>query len=164
MIVNDLKRALDDGMTPGDAAGYVIGKANIKQLREYVMPIVEQEARMLARRVAQVAEAKFTGAITVPEMARVLTKGSFCLSDGRWVTWGQATAEDHRDRAARQRVLAGTILDDAERHDRAADAIEAAGVRCLDDLEQARVNAKPMTPSPAPGKKRRAPEAVAVPA
>jgi hypothetical protein len=65
---------------------------------------------------------------------RLLAEETFALKDGSVVHWLDATAEQHRARAAWQRELAGNCVKDAKRHEAAAAEIEAAGVTCLRDL------------------------------
>lgn len=58
----------------------------------------------------------------------------FDLPDGRQVTWGEATVEDHLLRATMQRNQANSVIEDAKRHESVAAMLVAAGKTCLNDL------------------------------
>jgi hypothetical protein len=53
---------------------------------------------------------------------------------GKKVLWGTATIAQHLLRAEEQRAQAGSIAEDAHRHERVADLLQREGVECLNDL------------------------------
>jgi len=70
------------------------------------------------------------------EVRRRLALAPFCPARGqRPVTWGEATAEQHRARAEMQEAHAAASAEDASRHLRAAALIESSGVATLDDVD-----------------------------
>jgi len=63
-----------------------------------------------------------------------LNADTFPLPDGTLVSWGSATANQHRSRAAWLRTRAASYVDRAVEHERAAAALDEAGFSCLDEL------------------------------
>ena len=55
--------------------------------------------------------------------------------DGYYVSWGDATEEQHLARADNQRERARSEVEDADRHEEAADIIHEAGVACLAEVD-----------------------------
>jgi hypothetical protein len=51
------------------------------------------------------------------------------------VRWGEATADDHTARAAWLRDFARTVIETAERHERAVALIVEADVKCLNEVD-----------------------------
>ncbi len=68
---------------------------------------------------------------------QALAGRAFWLPDGTYVNWLEATPEQHRARAGWLRQDVQHVVAKAELHEEAARRIEAAGVRCLADLEVA---------------------------
>jgi ATPase subunit of ABC transporter with duplicated ATPase domains len=71
------------------------------------------------------------------EVTAELLASSFALGDGRVVTWGEATAEDHRQRA---KLLGQNVIGNLTTmllHEQAAEMIEAAGAPTLGQMPQA---------------------------
>ena len=82
----------------------------------------------------------------LPNSARVFSpppeiKQRAWLVNGELVHWATATAEQHLTRAAMRRKIAVTEIQVAELHEKAAEEIQAAGVRCLADLASVQVAA-----------------------
>ena len=73
------------------------------------------------------------GSIILGDLSQLLAE-RVCLPDGRWVTWGAMSVDEHLLRAQWQEELAGACVLDAERHRAAADVITERGVSCLDDV------------------------------
>lgn len=71
------------------------------------------------------------------EVTAELLASSFALGDGRVVTWGEATAEDHRQRA---KLLGQNVIGNLTTmllHEQAAEMIETAGAHTLGQMPQA---------------------------
>jgi hypothetical protein len=124
--VNEATRAYLSGM-------------NKAQLLTECFAAVRNDMRIVMREQTRGAEHRAFGsvegkALDVLSDRAQLVDQYFCLEDGRWVLWLQATVEDHLDRAAWQRKLASGHVTDAEHHEQAADLISAAGVSCLEEL------------------------------
>jgi hypothetical protein len=66
-----------------------------------------------------------------------LMQSTFPLGDGTRVAWGQATVDDHRQRVAFLAAMRDGITNTIASHLDAVDAIEAAGVSCLDEIDLA---------------------------
>lgn len=69
------------------------------------------------------------------EWTRELLDSSFAMGDGTFVTWGDATRENHEARIEMHRANAQAGLEGWARHAAAIDAITAAGASCLNDIE-----------------------------
>lgn len=128
---------LHEGHAPEDAALLALQGMSKAELMAFVLPEVERLARTIersrVRRVERRAFSRNTGIESRPDAVKALLAESFIV-DGEIVGWGQATAEQHLARAQWQRGCAAEIVADAERHERAAALITAAGVTCLDEL------------------------------
>jgi len=116
------------------------------ELRVKLFPYVRHEMASVKRARVRAVEAHVFGGngdgpsaerMPVDLLAnRLLLIGqTFVVSDGSRVPWLEATAAQHRDRADMQRRLAGQCLVDVERHEQAADLIEAHNVSCLDEID-----------------------------
>lgn len=68
------------------------------------------------------------------ELTNELLSSAFALGDGTWVTWGEATAEQHRER--RDMFLSNAVANTqgAARHEKALAALEAAHVDTLREI------------------------------
>lgn len=146
-IIMEAWRAAPDAEPEGIAAA-VIGSAKTrKDLAELVFPAVRDQSvfvrRTLVRRDESTAfshptpETQASGADDVdPTDARrrLLLMSAYAGHDSGYVTWGQMTADQHRERIDfLERKMWG--IDRTVRHHRAAvKLIEEAGVSCLDDL------------------------------
>lgn len=58
----------------------------------------------------------------------------FAIGDGRVVTWGNATVEEHRERISLLMTNASANAEAASRHQSAINTIESNGVSCLSEL------------------------------
>jgi hypothetical protein len=105
-------------------------------LRARVFRYLRERTRTTEKRVWGSARQLVDGAESVDsvEAMRDLSNSTFALPDGRFVAWLDATADDHLARAGWQRGLAAAVVEDAERHEKAAAMIEEAGVSRLRDL------------------------------
>lgn len=124
-----------------------------KALAELVFPAVKETALIVRRQVtARVERQAFNPNVRDPQSGlaepadpvgdrRRLLSERFALGDGRWVTWTDATVDDHRQRIgyllAKQSGLQRTI----DRHAEAIAQIEAAGATCLGDIQEVQVAA-----------------------
>jgi hypothetical protein len=71
------------------------------------------------------------------ELTAELLGASFALGDGRTVTWGEATLDDHEQRIE---LLFGNVsgnLATIAVHERAAELLRSAGASCLNDMKVA---------------------------
>lgn len=148
---------LDAGMDPDDAATAALASCERDDLASLMLPAAELMARGIARQRTRQAEddafavaEEETGAsvrtapVPVVEAARNrLISESFALPNGTWVAWSKATAAEHLMRADWQRKHAASSLEDAQRHEAAAEAIKAAGVTCLAEIGSAKCDATP---------------------
>ena len=66
-----------------------------------------------------------------------LADETFALGDGRRVSWGEATIEEHRERATLLRKHLDGVHRTLEAHLVAIAAIEEAGVKCLNEIPEA---------------------------
>lgn len=69
------------------------------------------------------------------EWTAALLTTTVSLPDGSRVEWGEATREQHAARLEMLAKHAAGELETAARHRAAIDALDAAGVRCLNELE-----------------------------
>jgi len=122
-----------------EAAWAYLGGLNEYELRGQLFPHVHREiVRLRRQRIVRPAlKPRTMNAAAVDLLARreALMRETFVLSDGTRVRWLQATPEQHRDRAMLQRRLAGQYLEEAQRHEDAAELIEQRGVTCLAEIE-----------------------------
>jgi len=149
-------------MSIEDGTEYLIGAARkdprlLDELRPGIRHQVALELRGLVRRL----EHEFGDLEAVDALSdrRNLMASGFWTPHGR-VLWGTATLADHRERID----WLNSLIQGTERtiglHQRAIETIEAAGVRCLDDLAQGEpaTSTTPIKLSarPAPNSARRA--------
>lgn len=132
-----LDRLIDErlaaGCTPEEAAAWAVAHLDAGDLIGVLHPLALARAKMRARaKTRRVEQAAASGS---PDARRRLVSEKFALPDtGEWVSWGEATSEQHRARAGWLRDHADRTLATATRHEQAADDIDAAGVTCLNDL------------------------------
>lgn len=140
-IHETLRKLVNEGMTPDQAADAALNRARKIDLVAYVRPLVVMKARQLQRGNTRTIEHEVDARIADGEdplsVRRKLSQSHFSLPDSTYVEWLGATAEQHLARAGWLRLQADTTVATAERHEAAAAAIRAAGVTCLRDLEAA---------------------------
>lgn len=140
-VYQKLRSKVDAGCSPEEAAEQVIRSTPKTELAALVFPLLVVHARRFIRHGLRDIENEAHRLIDSGEdplvVRRKLSQTEFALPDGRYVSWGQATAEDHRLRAQWQRAHSASCIEDAERHEAAAALIETAGVSCLDSLGEA---------------------------
>jgi hypothetical protein len=140
----ELAKYLAQNKDPEEAAILAFKRAPKDRLAEFTIPLLADVARGLARaRVRDVEKLVPLDCMSNPDAIRKLVKETFWIFGNGHVNWGKATVKEHRERSRAQRAHAADCNVDADRHDAAADAIEAAGVTCLDELEGAIVISKP---------------------
>lgn len=146
-VLMEAWRAAPDAEPEGIAAA-VIGSARTrKDLAELVFPAVRDQSvfvrRALVRRDESTAFSQIdpdTDRLSadavdpIDARRRLLLTTAYAGHDSGYVTWGQMTADQHRERIDfLERKMWG--IDRTVRHHRAAvKLIEEAGVSCLDDL------------------------------
>jgi len=124
----DLARVLLDALTASGQVGLL-------------MPILTDEVRRVRRfQVARIERETFGGQ-TGGEPAeggwlRLLPE-SLTLPDGRLVTWGTATVEDHEARIEWLNGQIGALAADVDRHEQAVKLIREHGATCLAEIEAA---------------------------
>lgn len=147
VTLSGLIRSLDDNMMdPEKLAEEVIDvilSSTQEQAYVYLRSAIATQIHN-ARRLATLAVEK-----TVDEEIRVgvdptaarkkLVAESFWIPSCGTVYWLEATAEQHLERALHQRQRALPLLEDAERHERAAKDIVEAGVTCLAEIPAGKV-------------------------
>lgn len=111
---------------------------------EYVRPLVELRAKNFVRSRVRGNEKKAFGTyegagngnarMTKDEAVRELVENGFALPDGRWVSWGDATIKDHKDRAGWMRKQSEGLLETAYRHDAAVALLKKLKATCLRDV------------------------------
>lgn len=140
-VYERLRATVKAGATPEQAADRVLAAMRKADLAKLVRPLLVNEARRYARHETLVIEQEVDRRIADGEdpisVRRKLSESTFPLPGRGRVNWLDATADDHRQRASWQRQLAHACDSDAERHEAAAAAIEAAGVTCLREIGQA---------------------------
>ena len=109
--------------------------------REYLWPLIANECERIERERVRSVEAESWGKVrrngrpasVLADRAKLFAE-TFPLGDGTRVSWGDATADDHRKRIAMLELLYNGIAATIGRHVEAVELIEAAGVRCLNEL------------------------------
>lgn len=128
-----------------EAADLALRDLTKAELVEFVRPEVERLARSMIRAKVRRNEAEAFPSSPVgdsadrepegrPAAIKQLMERGFLLTDGDYVTWGEATAEQHDRRAEWLHGQAAALVETARRHERAALLIRNAGVVCLNDL------------------------------
>ena len=127
-------------VNPRELAARALGAMTRDERDAIVLNVITNEVANILRSETRQREQE-VGDLREPparQQARdLLAADYFALPDGTMVAWLTATAEQHRARADWQRTLAANVVADAERHEQAAEAIEAAGVSCLAEIEDA---------------------------
>lgn len=105
-----------------------------------LLPILADEIRRVRRaHVLRVERATFRKAGEPAEggWLRLLPEGFANPRTGRWVTWGQATVEDHEARIGWLTGQMEALGQDVDRHQQAIKIIREHGVTCLAEVEAA---------------------------
>lgn len=143
VTLGSLIKALDDGVVDSDIlTGEVVEeimRTAPDLARAYLRPAVYAQVHAIRRFATLAVEKIVDEEIRVgvdPSAARKkLVAECFYIRSCGMVPWLEATAEQHLERAERQRARAVPLLEDAQRHERAARDIRDAGVSCLADLD-----------------------------
>lgn len=145
-IMSTIKHSIREGVAVDVAVNTTLANTSHDELVAGIRPLVEREARLFARGLTRTLErAAFLPA--EPNAISALASSAFVLPDGRWVTWADATVDDHMARARWQRRLASDVLNDALRHEEAVKLIQEAGVTCLAELDAPKVVTEPIQPA-----------------
>ncbi len=140
-IYGTLRSLINEGHEPEAATDLILKGTTAAELRQLIRPLLLLHARhalrAVTRRVEDETFKRIEGGEDPMSARRKLVGYSFDLPGGRTVHWLDATATEHMERAFMQRALADKCIVDAERHEQAAAEIEAAGVSCLRELEEA---------------------------
>lgn len=129
------------GLSPEDAARASLAECGEDELRGYVLPIFEIRARHLARGMARHIEDSVMDLHPTDDArddrvsaVKQIAQTTFSLTDGRRVSWSDATVADHLERARWQRKRADTIHEDARRHEVAAELLRRRRKKCLNQI------------------------------
>lgn len=100
-----------------------------------LLPLIRDEVRRLWRSTARDVEPSFSASEAVDPAAdrRSYLEARFKGVSG-YVTWGEATVEDHRAYVDMLQKLRGGIERTIAAHEQAIEQIVAAGVTCLNDI------------------------------
>lgn len=140
--LRDLIREVDTDRTVTDAD---LARSLIETLRtrgqvDLLLPILTDEIRRVRRhRVLRIERETFGregGQPAEGGWLRLLPE-SFALPDGRLVTWGDATVEDHEARLEWLRGQIHALTQDVDRHEQAIKVIREHGATCLAEVESA---------------------------
>jgi hypothetical protein len=105
-----------------------------------LVPLLTDEIRRLRRRHTLRVERGVKLASDAPAAdggwLQLLEEG-FATVDGRFVTWGEATVEDHESRLEWLRGQVAALNEDVDRHEQAIKLIREHGVTCLAEVEAA---------------------------
>lgn len=67
------------------------------------------------------------------EWTTELLEAQFAMNDGRLVTWGEATREEHQERLKMFTANAVANLEGGARHKQALSTLDATGATCLNE-------------------------------
>lgn len=138
-------RELHDRLVTGDpatTADKITDDLDLSlRAREYLWPLIANECERIERERVRSVEAESWGKVrrngrpasVLTDRAKLFTE-TFPLGDGTRVSWGDASADDHRKRIAMLERLHNGIAATIGRHAEAVELIESAGVRCLNEL------------------------------
>jgi hypothetical protein len=105
-----------------------------------LVPILAKEIAQMRRRHVRGVEQKvrFTGEASAADggWLQLLPEG-FAIPDGRFVTWAEATVEDHEARIEWLQGQIEALGQDVDRHQQAIKLIREHGVTCLAEVEDA---------------------------
>lgn len=139
--LRDLIREVDTDRTAEEVelARRVLATLTGSGQLDLLLPILADEIRRVRRhRTARIERATIGGQGEGAEggWLRLLPEG-FVLPDGRWVTWGEATVEDHEARIGWLSGQIEALGQDVDRHQQAIKVIREHGVSCLAEVEAA---------------------------
>lgn len=138
--LRDLIRDLDTDRTVEEvelARGLLATLSATGQL-DLLLPVLADEVRRVRRaHVLRVERASFGTDSKVAEggWLRLLPEGFANPRTGRWITWGNATVEDHEARIGWLTGQIDALGQDVDRHQRAIKVIREHGVSCLAEVE-----------------------------
>lgn len=145
-MFNDLIReAITEHQDDDSAARQVLERLSREQLEEELLPLVRDECRRRRRAGVRQKERQAANGsgnprpgssdAADPASERAAWLASvFVLPDGRRVAWGEATIEDHVARMDYLNDFRREVQETIDLHERVRQAIEAAGVTCLDEV------------------------------
>lgn len=152
-----LTEMLDSGMTEHEATDAALDSVLPKELKAFARPAIRNEARIAARMRVRVSESAARTAVTASPGGRVgariksygtivsarneLAKKTFAMPDGTRVEWNRATPEQHDQRAAWYRKLAGSNVEAAKLHETYAKTIREQGVSCFAEITDPAIRA-----------------------
>lgn len=128
----------DDGV----AAGLLLAQLRVNAkatdaLRPVIAHAIGMSRRAEVRSVERRAPRRGLGSSFDSVQARKeMAEAFFALGDGTRVRWGEATVAQHRQRIAMLEKMRAGLSETVARHEAAISEIEAAGVSCLDEIEE----------------------------
>lgn len=147
-----LQELIDQRIEAGESDGEVIADQILDALdpdamRELVRPVFRWNVKVRLRKLTRIKEAKafsstrlkgspVKAVLTSPAALKALLSDTFPLPDGRRVTWGEATVDDHEERAAMLLDHIATVEVTVARHEAAIALIQDAGVSCLAEIDE----------------------------
>jgi hypothetical protein len=107
-------------------------KRSAKRARVATQPVTDAEIDKRFWDGVNRAVDIFTKSLRAQITAELLGE-SFTVEDGSTVTWGDATAVQHREASMRHQLNAAEHLETASRHQVAIDMLNEAGAACLNE-------------------------------
>lgn len=155
--LDELLESLDDGTIDDDTLAESLLQAVVGQedgclllvplVKGYVISRRRNEVRALEPRSGcrsagslDIRSSSRPVAEIVARRKQLMAKRIYCGPEHGYVLWGEATAAQHRDRAASLRVLSFQVDRTAQLHDRAAEILEAAGAQSLNSAASLRAD------------------------
>lgn len=136
----DFRRLVAEHWTgaPTETAARILLALKVnKEAARILLPVVADRVRDEARNTTRKLEAATNVAAiqTAPaEQRDKFLSERFPVEDGRFVTWGEATIEDHHSRIALLTKIRNGIDDTIERHEAALKLLAEHGADCLNEL------------------------------
>lgn len=142
MTLRDLIRDLDTDpkVEEVELARTAIATLSTTGQLDLLLPVLADEVRRVRRaHVLRVERASFGtgGEAAEGGWLRLLPEGFANPRTGSWVTWGEATVEDHEARIGWLQGQMEALGQDVDRHQQAIKVIRERGVSCLAEVEAA---------------------------
>jgi len=113
-----------------------LGTKSKAEILAEVTDLVANEVRLRRRAETRAIEQGGTPADSTKARRDILSESFFVSPERGYVTWGEATIDDHLTRAAYLRHLVSGTLATADKHERTAKLLRSKGAKCLLDLGQ----------------------------
>jgi hypothetical protein len=143
-LLRDLAAVMDDDNAVVNA---LIRDTPADQLIKLLKPLLRQRVsiirrnmtRQVERAVGRISSAKTLGPQDPDQLLarKELLRAGFFAGKGRWVSWAEATVQDHRDRIDFLKSYQVGISKTIKLHEESVRLIESRGVSCLGEIEDA---------------------------